>query len=59
MNDNSIKAFEDLQCWQVCPKVRIFIANEDYNKGREKISTAMALLNGCISYLNGRVKDND
>ena len=128
MNDNSIKTFEDLQCWQACRKVRIFIANlvksypkeekysivdnmkraarsttqniaegfgrfhyrenmqfcrisrgsmfellddlitsldegfinqEDYDKGREKISTAMALLNGYISYLNGRVKNNE
>ena len=127
MSDNSLKTFEDLQCWQACRKVRIFIANlvksypkeekysivdnmkraarsttqniaegfgryhyrenmqfcrisrgsmfellddlitsldegfinqEHYHKGREKISTAMVLLNGYISYLNGRVKNN-
>ena len=121
MGDNSLKGFEDLQCWQACREVRIFIAElvksypkeerfsivdnmkraarsatqniaegfgrfhykenlqfcrvsrgslhelvddlitsidegfidqEDYELGRSKISNALALLNGYISYLN-------
>ena len=27
MADNSFKSFEDLQCWQACREVRIFIIN--------------------------------
>ncbi len=117
----SLKTFEDLQCWQACREVRVFITElvktypkeeryslvdnmkraarsttqniaegygrfhykenlqfcrisrgslceliddlitsldegyinqEDYQKGREKISNALALLNGYINYLN-------
>lgn len=29
-----------------------FISQKDYQRGRDKISTALALLNGYISYLN-------
>jgi four helix bundle protein len=123
MGDNSIKSFEDLQCWQACREVRIFIAKlvksypkeeryslvdnmkraarsttqniaegfgrfhykenlqfcrisrgslfeltddlitsideefiskEDYELGRNKISNALALLNGYIKYLDGK-----
>jgi len=119
--DNSYKSFEDLQCWQACREVRIFVIDlvksypkeekfsivdnmkraarsatqniaegfgrfhyrenlqfcrisrgslheliddlissvdegfidqKDYQLGREKISKAMALLNGYIGYLN-------
>ncbi len=35
-----------------------FINQIDYEKGREKISTALALLNGYISYLNRYITDN-
>ena len=35
-----------------------FISKEDYDLGREKISTALALLNGYISYLNRCITDN-
>lgn len=121
MGDNSFKSFEDLQCWQACREVRIFISKlvksypkeeqfsivdnmkraarsatqniaegfgrfhykenlqfcrisrgslfelnddlitsidegfinkEDYELGRNKISNALALLNGYIKYLN-------
>jgi four helix bundle protein len=121
MGDKSFKSFEDLQCWQACREVRIFISelvksypkeerfsivdnmkraarsatqniaegfgrfhykeniqfcrvsrgslyeltddlitsieegfinNKDYELGRSKISNALALLNGYISYLN-------
>ena len=121
MEARSLKTFEDLQCWQACREVRIFITKlvktypkeeryslvdnmkraarsttqniaegfgrfhykenlqfcrisrgslfeliddlitsldegyinqEDYQKGREKISNALALLNGYINYLN-------
>jgi four helix bundle protein len=27
MDDNSLKTFEDLKCWQACREVRIFIRN--------------------------------
>lgn len=121
MSDNSFKSFEDLQCWQACREVRIFISElvksypkeeqfsiidnmkraarsatqniaegfgrfhyrenlqfcrvsrgslyelvddlitsideefiskDDYELGRNKISIALALLNGFIKYLN-------
>ena len=121
MSDKSFKSFEDLQCWQACREVRIFItelvksypkeekysvvdnmkraarsttqniaegfgrfhykenlqfcrisrgslyelvddlitsidegliSKEDYEHGRNKISNALALLNGYIKYLN-------
>ena len=127
MGGTSFKTFEDLQCWQACREVRIFIINlvksypkeekfsiidnmkraarsttqniaegfgryhyrenlqfcrisrgslfeliddlitsidegfisqKDYQLGREKISNALALLNGYISYLNGRLTNN-
>ena len=121
MGDKSFKSFEDLQCWQACREVRIFVSElvksypkeerfsivdnmkraarsatqniaegfgrfhykeniqfcrvsrgslyeltddlitsidegfinkKDYELGRSKISNALALLNGYISYLN-------
>ena len=121
MEARSLKTFEDLQCWQACREVRIFItklvktypkeeryslvdnmkraarsttqniaegfgrfhykensqfcrisrgslfeltddlitsldegyiSKENYQKGRDKISNALALLNGYINYLN-------
>jgi four helix bundle protein len=124
MSDDSLKSFEDLQCWQACREVRIFITElingypkqeqysivdnmkraarsttqniaegfgrfhykenlqfcrisrgslfeladdlitsidegfitkEDYELGRNKISNALALLNGYIKYLNSKV----
>ena len=124
MSDDSLKSFEDLQCWQACREVRIFITElikgypkeeqysivdnmkraarsttqniaegfgrfhykenlqfcrisrgslfeladdlitsidegfitkEDYELGRNKISNALALLNGYIKYLNCKV----
>ena len=127
MDDNSLKTFEDLKCWQACREVRIFIMNlvksypkeekysivdnmkraarsstqniaegfgrfhyrenmqfcrisrgslfeliddliasvdegfigqEDYQLGRDKISNALALLNGYIRYLNRRLTNN-
>jgi four helix bundle protein len=127
MGGTSFKTFEELQCWQACREVRIFIINivksypkeekysivdnmkraarsttqniaegfgrfhyreniqfcrisrgslfeviddlitsldegfisqKDYQLGRDKISKAMALLNGYISYLNGRLTEN-
>ncbi len=127
MGSTSFKTFEELQCWQACREVRIFIINivksypkeekysivdnmkraarsttqniaegfgrfhyreniqfcrisrgslfeviddlitsldegfisqKDYQLGRDKISKAMALLNGYISYLNGRLTEN-
>ena len=127
MGGISFKTFEDLQCWQACREVRLFIADlvksypkeekysivdnmkraarsttqniaegfgrfhyrenlqfcrisrgslfeliddlitsidegfisqKDYQLGREKISNALALLNGYISYLNGRLTNN-
>ena len=127
MGGSSFKTFEDLQCWQACREVRLFIMDLvksypkeekysivdnmkraarsttqniaegfgrfhyrenlqfcrisrgslyeliddlitsldegfinqiDYEKGREKISTALALLNGYISYLNRCITDN-
>ncbi len=127
MGGSSFKTFEDLQCWQACREVRLFImdlvksypkeerysivdnmkraarsttqniaegfgrfhyrenlqfcrisrgslfeltddlitsldegfiSKEDYDLGREKISTALALLNGYISYLNRCITDN-
>ena len=127
MADNSFKSFEDLQCWQACRAVRIFIINlvksypneekysivdnmkraarsttqniaegfgrfhyrenmqfcrisrgslfeliddliaslddgfisqEDYQLGRDKISSALALLNGYIRYLNRCLTEN-
>lgn len=123
MGDNSYKSFEELQCWQACREVRIFItelvksypkeeqyslvdnmkraarsttqniaegfgrfhykenlqfcrisrgslfeltddlitsidegfiSKEDYNLGRNKITHALALLNGYIKYLNSK-----
>lgn len=126
MEDGSFKSFEDLQCWQACREVRIFInklvktypreekfslvdnmkraarsttqniaegfgrfhyrenlqfcrvsrgslyeilddlitsndegyiSREDYNQGWEKISTALALLNGYINYLDRKSRD--
>ncbi len=126
MGGSSFKTFEDLQCWQACREVRLFImdlvksypkeerysivdnmkraarsttqniaegfgrfhcrenlqfcrisrgslfeltddlitsldegfiSKEDYDLGREKISTALALLNGYISYLNRRISN--
>ncbi len=35
-----------------------FISKEDYDLGREKITNALALLNGYISYLNRCISDN-
>ena len=35
-----------------------FISQDDYQKGREKISNALALLNGYIGYLNRRLTNN-
>jgi len=35
-----------------------FISQEDYQLGRDKISNALALLNGYISYLNRRLTNN-
>ena len=35
-----------------------FISQEDYQLGREKVSYALALLNGYISYLNRRLTNN-
>jgi four helix bundle protein len=127
MGDHSFKTFEDLQCWQACRDVRLFIINiiknypkeekysivdnmkraarsttqniaegfgrfhyrenlqfcrisrgslfeliddlitsvdegfitqEDYQLGRDKISNALAILNGYIRYLNGRLTNN-
>ena len=127
MDDNSLKTFEDLKCWQACREVRIFIMNlvksypkeekysivdnmkraarsstqniaegfgrfhyrenmqfcrisrgslfeliddliasvdegfisqKDCQLGRDKISNALALLNGYISYLNRRLANN-
>ena len=127
MDDNSLKTFEDLKCWQACREVRIFIMNlvksypkeekysivdnmkraarsstqniaegfgrfhyrenmqfcrisrgslfeliddliasvdegfisqKDCQLGRDKISNALALLNGYISYLNRRLTNN-
>ncbi len=127
MGGTSFKTFEDLQCWQACREVRIFIINlvksypkeekysivdnmkraarsttqniaegfgrfhyreniqfcrisrgslfelvddlitsvdegfisqKDYQLGRDKISNALALLNGYINYLNGRLPNN-
>jgi four helix bundle protein len=124
MSEKSFKSFEDLQCWQACREVRIFVSElvksypkeerfsivdnikraarsttqniaegfgrfhykenmqfcrvsrgslyeliddlitsidegfinkEDYELGRAKISSAMALLNGYINYLNRKV----
>jgi len=123
MGDKSFKSFEDLQCWQACREVRVFIIElvknypkeerysivdnmkrsarsttqniaegfgrfhykenlqfcrisrgslfeltddlissieegfinkEDYELGRNKISNALALLNGYIKYLNSK-----
>jgi four helix bundle protein len=123
MGDKSFKSFEDLQCWQACREVRVFITElvksypkeekysvvdnmkraarsatqniaegfgrfhykenlqfcrisrgslfeltddlitsidegfinkEDYELGRNKISNALALLNGYIKYLNSK-----
>ena len=34
-----------------------FISQEDYQLGRDKISNALALLNGYISYLNRRLNN--
>ena len=36
-----------------------FISHENYRLGREKISHALALLNGYIRYLNRRLSDNN
>jgi four helix bundle protein len=36
-----------------------FISQEDYHLGREKIANALALLNGCISYLNRCITENN
>ena len=127
MGDNSFKTFEDLQCWQACREVRLFIidivksypkeekfsivdnmkraarsttqniaegfgrfhyrenmqfcrisrgslfeliddlitskdegfiSHENYQHGRDKISNALALLNGYISYLNRCIANN-
>ncbi len=127
MGGTSFKTFEDLQCWQACREVRIFIINlvksypkeekysivdnmkraarsttqniaegfgrfhyreniqfcrisrgslfelvddlitsvdegfisqKDYQLGRDKISNALAPLNGYINYLNGRLPNN-
>jgi four helix bundle protein len=126
MDDHSFKSFEDLQCWQACREVRIFITmlvksypkeekfslvdnmkraarsttqniaegfgrfhyrenlqfcrvsrgslyeliddlitsmdegiinKEDYRQGREKISKALALLNGYINYLDRKANE--
>ena len=35
-----------------------FIGQEDYQLGRDKISNALALLNGYIRYLNRRLTNN-
>ena len=35
-----------------------FISQKDYQMGRDKISNALALLNGYISYLNRRITNN-
>ncbi len=35
-----------------------FIGQEDYQLGRDKISKALALLNGYINYLNRRLESN-
>jgi four helix bundle protein len=35
-----------------------FISQEDYQLGRDKISNALAILNGYISYLNRRLSNN-
>ena len=128
MSDKSFKRFEDLQCWQACREVRIFISElvrsypkeerfsivdnmkrasrsatqniaegfgrfhykenlqfcrvsrgslheliddlitsidegfinqENYELGRNKISNAMALLNGYINYLNRKPITNN
>jgi len=128
LGDNSFKTFEDLQCWQACREVRLFIVDlvksypkeekysiidnmkraarsttqniaegfgrfhyreniqfcrisrgslfeliddlitsldegfisqKEYQLGRDKISNALALLNGFISYLNGRLTNNE
>jgi len=127
MGDKSFKTFEDLQCWQACREVRIFVIDlvksypkeekfsivdnmkraarsttqniaegfgrfhyrenlqfcrisrgslfeliddliasvdeglidqNDYQLGRDKISKALALLNGYIGYLNRRLIEN-
>ena len=41
MDDNSLKTFEDLKCWQACREVRLFICRlvNDYPK-EEKYSLA-------------------
>jgi four helix bundle protein len=126
MADNFFKSFEDLQCWQACREVRVFItklvksypgeekfslvdnmkraarsttqniaegfgrfhyrenlqfcrvsrgslyeliddlitsmdegfiSNEQYQQGREKISKALALLNGYINYLDRKATE--
>jgi four helix bundle protein len=36
-----------------------FISREDYQKGRDKISNALALLNGYINYLNSQITNNN
>ena len=35
-----------------------FISQKDFQLGRDKISNALALLNGYISYLNRRLTNN-
>ena len=36
MGDNSLKTFEDLQCWQACREVRIFVMNLVKNYPKEE-----------------------
>ena len=65
MGDNSFKSFEDLQFCRISrgslygliddlitSSDEGLISKEDYELGRNKISNALALLNGYINYLN-------
>ena len=64
MGDKSLKTFQDLKCWQACRDDLIasvdegFISREDYQLGRDKISNALALVNGYIRYLSRRLTTN-
>jgi len=58
MGGNSLKTFEDLECWQACREVRIFTMNLVKSYPKEEKYSIVDNMNGYIRYLNRRLTNN-
>jgi len=50
VSSTAIRTFEDLECWNRCRVLRLFVAKQ-VDQGRTLVNEAVKVLNGYMSYL--------